>query len=139
MCRRKTGQVLKVELLPVMLKIIRKLSPTRTTLSFPGAKKCRCLLEGIRRALRLQNKRLNILGNQIGTHLSTYVARHSWASIAKLKGVTEEVISDCMGHTSVNTTRIYIASLDNSKLDRANRKVIVGNGHAESYFEKRML
>ena len=44
-----------------------------------------------------------------------------------------------MGHTSVNTTRIYIASLDNSKLDRANRKVIVGNGHAESYFEKRMF
>ena len=137
--RRKTGQVLKVELLPVMLKIIRKYHQPGQPYLFPVLKNADASWKEYDSALRLQNKRLNILGNQIGTHLSTYVARHSWASIAKLKGVTEEVISDCMGHTSVNTTRIYIASLDNSKLDRANRKVIVGNGHAESYFEKRML
>ena len=46
--------------------------------------------------------------------LTTYVARHAWASIAKSKNISLSVISEAMGHDSENTTRIYLASLDTS-------------------------
>ena len=52
--------------------------------------------------------------------LTMYVARHSWASAAKAKGIPIGVISEGMGHDSESTTRIYLASLDTSMVDRAN-------------------
>ena len=137
--RKKTGQVLKVELLPVMLKIIRKYHVPGQYYLFPILKNKDASWKEYDSALRLQNKRLKIIGDQIGTHLSTYVARHSWASIAKQKGISEEIISDCMGHTSMDTTRIYIASLDNSKLDRANRIVITRKEHIKSHYKNKVI
>jgi len=65
----------------------------------------------------------------------TYVGRHTWASVAKQKGVPEEVISDCMGHTSLRTTRIYIALLDTSRIDYANRVVVHGKKVNKSLFK----
>lgn len=53
-----------------------------------------------------------------------YVARHSWASIAKSQNIPIGVISEGMGHDSESTTRIYLASLDNSIIDKANRMII---------------
>lgn len=79
--------------------------------------------------VRLQNKRLKKLGKLVDADLSTYVARHTWASIALQKGISEDIISKGMGHTSVKTTRIYIADWDNTQLDRANEIVILGKGH----------
>lgn len=53
-----------------------------------------------------------------------YIARHAWASIAKSKNVALSVISEAMGHDSETTTRIYLASLDTSTVDRANRMIL---------------
>ena len=75
-------------------------------------------------ALRLQNKRLKKLGKMVGVDLSTYVARHTWASVAAQKGVSEQLISQGMGHDSVKTTHIYMAFLDTSQVDRANEIVV---------------
>lgn len=58
--------------------------------------------------------------------LTSYVARHSWASIARHKGVPLPVISEGMGHSSEKTTRIYLDSLDQSVLDKANQLIICG-------------
>ena len=52
-----------------------------------------------------------------------YVGRHSWASIAKSRNVPISVISEGMGHDSENTTQIYLASLDTSVVDKANKKI----------------
>lgn len=49
-----------------------------------------------------------------------------FASIAKSQNVPIAIISEGMGHTSEATTRIYLASLDNSKLDKANAKILKG-------------
>lgn len=49
-----------------------------------------------------------------------YIARHAWASIAKSKNIPLAVISEGMGHDSEETTRIYLASLDTSVVDKAN-------------------
>ena len=53
-----------------------------------------------------------------------YVARHSWASIARSKNVPISVISEGMGHNSERTTQIYLASIDKSQIDNANVSII---------------
>lgn len=132
--RKKTGQVLKIGLLPMMKQLIRKYRGTGPFL-FPILKNSHPSFQEYDSALRLQNKRLGKLGKLIGCYLSTYVARHTWASVAKMKGISDDVISESMGHTSVKTTRIYIASLDHSRLDKANRIVLFGKAHSRSVFD----
>jgi len=56
--------------------------------------------------------------------ISSYVSRHSWATIALRKGVSVEIISEGMGHENESTTRIYLASLGQSVVDMANAKII---------------
>ena len=56
--------------------------------------------------------------------LTMYCARHGWASIAKSKNIPLSVISEGMGHDSEETTRIYLASLDTSMVDKANSLIL---------------
>ena len=72
------------------------------------------------------NTKLKWIGKALNTPvpLTMYVARHAWASIAKSKNIPLSVISEGMGHDSENTTRIYLASLDTSIVDKANRVII---------------
>lgn len=72
------------------------------------------------------NRNLKLIGEQIGLSipLTTYVARHSWASIAHSKNVSLSVISEALGHDSEKTTRIYLASLDTSLVDKANSLIL---------------
>lgn len=60
----------------------------------------------------------------ISTSLTMYCARHSWASIARSKHIPISVISEGMGHDSEMTTMIYLASLDNSVVDKANANIL---------------
>ena len=62
---------------------------------------------------------------KIDLPLTSYVARHSWASIAKRGGVPIATISECMGHTSERTTAIYLASFEENVIDEANRLTIL--------------
>ncbi len=72
------------------------------------------------------NRSLRIIGQELGLSLSLtmYIARHSWASIAKSKNVPLSVISEGMGHDSEATTRIYLASLDTMAVDKANSMIL---------------
>lgn len=56
--------------------------------------------------------------------LTLYVARHSWASAARAKGIPISVISEGMGHDSEATTQIYLASLDTFVVDKANSIIL---------------
>ena len=76
-------------------------------------------------ALLRINKALHELGKYVGVeNLTMYVARHSWASACKASNIPISVISEGMGHDSEETTRIYLAQLDTSVVDKANRKII---------------
>lgn len=72
------------------------------------------------------NRNLKSIGRKLGLSLplTMYVARHSWASAARSKNVPLSVISEGMGHDSEATTRIYLASLDNMVIDRANSLIL---------------
>ena len=137
--RRKTGQRLEIELLPVMIELLHKYRHKGQKYLFPVLKSDASTFRDYTSALRLYNKRLKKLGKKIGCYLSSYVARHSWASIAYQRGIDEEVISKGMGHRSVQTTRIYIASLDSRTIDRANRVVVMGKQHQRSIYKSRKL
>ncbi len=59
----------------------------------------------------------------LSVKLTSYVARHSWATEALRQNIPVAVISQAMGHTSEKTTRIYLAQLDQSVLNKANAKI----------------
>ena len=77
-------------------------------------------------ALRRVNKSLKTIAEmaELPVTLTTYVTRHTWATIAKSKNVPVNVISDALGHDSITTTQIYLASIDTSTIDRANELII---------------
>lgn len=72
------------------------------------------------------NRCLKKIGAMIGLKipLTTYVARHSWASIALHIDIPLATISEGMGHNSYSTTQIYLQSIDVATIDQANRKII---------------
>ena len=74
------------------------------------------------------NQCLKEIGRMLGlkTPLTMYVARHSWASLAKSREVPLSVISDGLGHASERVTRIYLSTLDMNAVDEANRMIING-------------
>ena len=76
-----------------------------------------------RSGLASQNRRLKKIGDKLGLDepLTTYIARHTWATLAQNKGVPTAVISRSLGHTSETTTRIYLGSMDTRLLARYNR------------------
>lgn len=80
----------------------------------------------IQTMLKKVNGDLKDLGGEakIKTPLTTYVARHSWATIMRNKGASDAVISEGLGHEDEKTTKIYLENFENSVLDEANRKLL---------------
>jgi site-specific recombinase XerD len=76
--------------------------------------------------LKKVNRDLKLIGAdaKINIPLTTYVARHSWATIMKNTGIPTAVISEGMGHPDEKTTQIYLENFENSVLDDANRKLL---------------
>ena len=125
--RQKTGQLLKVKWEATMQKIIDKYNTGDSPYLLPVIRNTEeDLRKQYKSALRLTNKKLKEIGRMVGLSkpLTTYVARHAWASIAKEQHVPISVISEAMGHSSEKITRIYLASLDASEIDKANRNII---------------
>lgn len=141
-CRRKTGQRLAIKwerCMQTLLKRLWELSDLREKDSpfllpiIPISEPQQVLdEETINRlyynASRVINRSLRQIGSTLSfSHVLTlYVARHSWASIAKNRHIPVSVISEGLGHDNERTTQIYLASLDNGILDAANRKVLRG-------------
>ena len=124
--RRKTGQELTIKWEKCMAEIIAKYPENKTDFLLPIIK----VLGNERRqydnALHLVNYRLKELSTMLKLQrpLTMYVARHSWASAAKAKNVPLSVISEGMGHDSEATTQIYLASLETSVVDKANKMIL---------------
>ena len=125
--RHKTGQQLLVRLEPCMEQVMaRWRSPEGSPFLFPvltafGAAGWRQYAS----RLAMYNRALRILGARIGCpDLSSYAARHSWATAAHRSGVPVGLISEGLGHSSERTTQVYLASFGASVLDEANRRVL---------------
>ena len=125
--RRKTGQQLIIEWTKEMQMILDKYPENATDyllpiIRNPGTNE-RCTYRNMGYNINHNLKKIaKMVGVQIP--LTLYVARHSWASAAKAKGIPLSVISEGMGHDSEATTQIYLASLDTSVVDRANSLIL---------------
>jgi len=122
--RSKTKQMLTIKLEACMIDIIARyesktvddyLLPVYTAQNFDPSSQ-----------LRNHNKRLKRISDllELEKPISSYVSRHTWATLALRKGVSVEIISESMGHENETTTRIYLASLEQSVVDKANAKII---------------
>lgn len=124
--RRKTGRELTIEVAPEARGLIAKFAAqTRYLLPIitaeDGEERRQC-----KNRITTVNRNLKKIGRMAGlsTPLSTYVMRHSWATIARNKGIALPVISEALGHESEVTTHIYLDSISTAEVDRANRAIL---------------
>ena len=123
--RRKTKQQLTIKWEKPMQEIVDKYPDTNMYL-LPIIREVENERKQYENALHLINNKLKEISIMINlaARLTMYVARHSWASVAKSKNTPISVISEGMGHDSESTTQIYLASLDNSVIDKANKLIL---------------
>ncbi len=128
-CRRKTNQCLTVAWEKAQQDITdRYASQTRDSpYLLPVIRKA----DGTeyRQYQRMQtniNRALKKIGAMTGLKmpLTTYVARHTWASIARDMNIPVAIISEGMGHSSLKTTQVYLNSIDTSRINEANKRII---------------
>ena len=126
--RRKTGQQLTIKWEKCMEEIVTKYTGRSVTqyllpiITNPLADERKQYRNAIFRVNAALQEVARLVDLQIP--LTMYCARHGWASIAKRKNIPLSVISEGMGHDSEETTRIYLASLDPSVVDRANSLIL---------------
>ena len=132
--RHKTGQGITFRLLPQTSEIINKYKNEGYSLSdyiFPILDKKFHITEiqqydRIRKVTKGVNRNLKKIGSFLGLNipLTTYVARHSFATVLKRSGVNVAIISEALGHTSLSTTQFYLDSFDNEQIDDAMKNLL---------------
>ncbi len=123
--RRKTDQPLYIKWEDCMQEIVEQY-PNSTEFLLPIITQKQNPRQQYLNAAHRVNKNLKYVGSLLNLplNLTMYTARHSWASIARSKNIPIAVISEGMGHDSESTTQIYLASLDSTVIDRANKIIL---------------
>lgn len=121
--RSKTGALIDVEVVPELEEIMRRYHRKDSPYVLPFLHESRKGNTGKelseKSALRRINRAVyNIIGD---VKLTTYVLRHTWATLMLEDGSQVEVISQCMGHSSIRTTQIYLSRISSRKIDKAVR------------------
>lgn len=125
--RHKTSRYIEMEILPRMQQFIDQyavegpyLFPILKAVS-PKEAYCQYL-----KALRKFNHKLDMLSRMLGpdVKLTSYVARHSWATTVYHHDMPVSYISQRMGHTTELTTRNYLKSFECSKIDEVNKRIL---------------
>lgn len=121
--RSKTGQLLQVRVTRQINDIITKYSSDSMYVFglIEGGAPAE-IYKSYKNVYMRINRNLNKVSERLSLNmrLTTYVAKHSWATIAKQKGVPIATISEGLGHTSGTTTLIYLKELDQSVINEAN-------------------
>lgn len=128
-CRKKTNQHLTIAWEKAQQQIVDRYAhlTESSKYMFPIiSKDDGTEYEQYRRAQENVNNNLKKIGKMIGLKmpLTAYVARHTWASIARDMNISVAIISEGMGHRSYKTTQVYLSTIDTSQVNDANRKII---------------
>lgn len=129
--RQKTGKLIKIGLSEEAMKIIERYATESKGYLFPilNANLHKTPLQKqnrIHKILGKVNINLKLIAAQLGVegNLTTYVARHSFASVLKKSGVNIALISEALGHSDIATTQIYLDSFDNEQIDAAMKNLL---------------
>ena len=129
--RRKTGRLLTVTLLPETMKLIKKYMNTDSASPylFPiltGGESTEATYREYQIALRNFNYQLLLLKQVLAltSDLSSYTARHTWATMAYYCEIHPGIISEAMGHSSIIVTETYLKPFKNKKIDEANVTIL---------------
>ncbi len=126
--RKKTGQRFSIKVTAQSQEIIDKYSDLSDPKEYIFPIIYRRGKEDLdyRNAMRLMNKKLKKISKEIDIDppLTTYVSRHTWATIAKRKGIPTPIIQAGLGHETEETTQIYLDEFEVEVLDDANEKII---------------
>ena len=123
--RKKTGRQVTVKMEPCMQEIIDRYSNHDSPYLFPllrtgSEKEYNALLCRYNRALAELSAMMGL-----PLKLTSYTARHTWASMAYKRGVPLAVISKALGHSSPVTTLAYLKEIDDTAIEQANKRLLI--------------
>ena len=132
--RKKTNKLITCKLQEPALKIIdkyRKKKASTEDYIFPILdrkvhKTETQIRDKVRKANKAANKALHKIEDKLALpiDLTTYVARHSFATVLKRSGVSTSIISESLGHSSEKVTQIYLDSFENEQIDNAMKNLL---------------
>ena len=129
--RKKTGRYLVVQLDKTTQTLIRILmnKDQSSPYLFPIIHYPDGSLEAYKEyqaALKVLNKHLIAIGKtlKINQRLSSYTARHTWATMAFICNINPAIISQSMGHSSIKVTETYLKPFQQNIINEANKTVL---------------
>ena len=130
--RQKTGRIITVNVTPEAMRLIKQLAnrnpqspyllsilPSNSKLQNGNCFGSKAILRGFNRRLNELSRRMNL-----GEKLSSYTARHTWATTAYQKKCATGVICNALGHSSIKVTETYLKAFEQKEIDRTNRMII---------------
>ena len=128
--RKKTKKQIKVPLQSQAVELIEKYkqqdNPYLFPILSPVHKTEQQKVNRVHKVIAKVNKTLKRIGEQldVSIDLTTYVARHSFATVLKRSGVNTSLISEALGHSSEKVTQIYLDSFGNDQMDDAMKNLL---------------
>lgn len=127
--RRKTGKLINLPLSSEALSVLEAKNSIGGNYLFPilspSHKTEQMKLNRLHKAITKVNRVLKQIGKELNlsVKLTTYVARHSFATVLKREGVSTSIICETLGHSSEKVTQIYLDCFENSQIDEAMSKL----------------
>lgn len=123
--RRKTSKLINLPLQEKAITVLKRYKSNNKLYLFPILssyhKTEQQKLNRLHKVITKVNKALKKLGEElhISIKLTTYVARHSYATVLKRAGVSTSIICESLGHSSEKVTQIYLDSFENEAINNA--------------------
>lgn len=127
--RRKTAKLINLPLSSEAISILESNNSIGGCYLFPilssSHKTEQMRLNRLHKVITKVNRALKQIGEELNlpVKLTTYVARHSFATVLKREGVSTSIICETLGHSSERITQIYLDSFENSQIDEAMSKL----------------
>lgn len=128
--RKKTKKQIKLPLQSIAIDLINKYKQEDSPFLFPILssfhKTEQQKINRVRKVIKQINKQLKIIGKELALpiDLTTYVARHSFATSLKRSGVSTSLISEALGHSSERVTQIYLDSFGSDQMEDAMKNLL---------------
>lgn len=123
--RKKTSKLINLPLQDEAIMVLKRYKDNCKGYLFPilsnKHKTEQQKLNRLHKVITKVNKALKAIGEELNIpiKLTTYCARHSYATVLKRAGVATSIICESLGHSSERVTQIYLDSFENNQIDKA--------------------